>query len=340
MRRLAHRLNELKAAAIRRAWERVRRPLQKYLYPLDAARIRTALRDVGVERGMTLCVHSSLGRLGHVEGGADAVVDALLEEVGAEGCVVMPTFPIVRSMQELIDSGKTFDVRQTPSRMGVVTEVFRKRPDVRRSHHPTNSMAACGRGAEALLQGHELSRTPYGFATPYGRLAASSDAFVLMLETHVHSLLHHVQERAEFPTLFLPDERTVPYVDEQGRPRTMQTKVMRPRVPYFVAIPSRTGSEPDWAILHDYALIFPRHREAEVRRLGYRFAGFPAIHRRREELSRRGVLRTARLGRGEMGLLHIPSFVGLLEPEMRELIDTFRAFYDPERILARQLPYS
>jgi aminoglycoside 3-N-acetyltransferase len=49
------------------------------------------LRRLGVEPGMVLLVHSSLSHLGWAAGGAQAVVLALLEAVGRDGTLVMPT---------------------------------------------------------------------------------------------------------------------------------------------------------------------------------------------------------------------------------------------------------
>jgi aminoglycoside 3-N-acetyltransferase len=316
------------------------RPLRKVFAPVNRQAFANTFRRLGLARGNTVCVHASLSRFGYVDGGADAMIDALEETVGPEGCIMMPSFPTSGSMAQYLDAGESFDVRNSPSRVGLVTEVFRKRPGVLRSLHPTNPVTAWGRGAEALLRDHEQSLTPYGSNTPYGRLAEQDDALILMLETHIHSFLHHLQERVDFPPLFLPEEREACVIDYAGQQRKVRTRLMRPRVPYFVAIPSITGLEPDWAILHDFALMFPHRREQEVRRLGYRFDGCPTLYRRREELESTGALRTAWIGTGEIGFLHVKSFLALVEPEFRTLIERFRPFYDPDRIAALRLPYS
>ena len=50
-----------------------------------------ALYKVGVRQGQSIMVHTSLSSLGFVCGGAQHVIEALLECVGEEGTIMMPT---------------------------------------------------------------------------------------------------------------------------------------------------------------------------------------------------------------------------------------------------------
>ena len=59
---------------------------------IDQDLIAAGLRELGLGEGDCVGVHSSLRSFGHVEGGADAVIDALLEVVGPTGTVVMPAY--------------------------------------------------------------------------------------------------------------------------------------------------------------------------------------------------------------------------------------------------------
>jgi aminoglycoside N3'-acetyltransferase len=314
--------------------------VNKIFYRSDINDLVALFRDVGVKKGTTLCVHSSLSQLGYIEGGAEAIIDALQIAVGTEGTLLMPAFTMGGDMASQLESGATFDTRHTPASVGVIPETFRRSPDVLRSCHPTNSVAAWGPGAADILRQHDESITPFGHDTPYGRLASLEDSYILMLDTHIHSFLHHLQERVNFPNLFLPAEKTVKVIDAAGQTKLMTTMVMRPRTPYFVAIPSASATNPDWAILHDYALMFPKRRSLEARRLGYRFDGFDVLTARREKFIELGILKTKKLGRGELGLLTVRPFLNEIEPEFVSLIDRFRTHYDTEKIAALELPYS
>lgn len=318
---------------------RLRRKYISLRHKIDVKALNDAFDNVGLEAGMVVCAHSSLSQLGFIEGGPASIIDTLQTRLTTSGCLMMPSFPTAGAMADYISSGQVFDVRSSRSRVGALTEIFRKRPDVARSLHPTNSVAAWGQPKAYYLADHEKSITPYGRHTPFGRLAESDNTFILIMETHIHSYLHHLQERVDFPNIHLPGLADAKLINTDGQSVQMQTKVMRPRIPYFVAIPSRGGAAPDWAVLHDFFLLFTRAQAHHARAIGYRFAGYPKIGARRQELEASGILRSAQLGRGEIGLLNVRAFTERVEPEIRDLIERFRPFYDPDSIAALNLPY-
>ena len=49
--------------------------------------LKNALIDLGVEKGMILEVHSSLGSFGELEGGAETLINTLKELVTEEGSI-------------------------------------------------------------------------------------------------------------------------------------------------------------------------------------------------------------------------------------------------------------
>src|SRR5258708_3396939 len=60
--------------------------------PRTRAGLAHDLAALGVAPGMTVIVHASLGRLGLVVGGAPIVIRALMDALGPDGTLVMPTF--------------------------------------------------------------------------------------------------------------------------------------------------------------------------------------------------------------------------------------------------------
>jgi len=130
--------------------------------------IKAGLRKHGLKKGDSVGVHSSLRSFGHVEGGADAVIDALLETVGKEGNVMMSTHSANlgkdQRTPEEIAMGVSwllkilpYDPEKTPVTTGIIPETFRKRKGVIRGSHPSHSVAASGPKAKELSEGwHRL----------------------------------------------------------------------------------------------------------------------------------------------------------------------------------------
>lgn len=103
---------------------------------------------LNLKRGETIIVHTSYKSLGGVEGGADTVIDVMRELVGKDGTVMFPAFNF-QSWTEM----HYFDVLETPSKMGAITETARLRPDAKRTPHPIYSFSVLGARAG------EFSRT-------------------------------------------------------------------------------------------------------------------------------------------------------------------------------------
>ncbi len=152
------------------------------------------LRQIGIEAGMTLLMHSSLSSFGWVCGGPVAVVQALMDVVTPEGTIVMPTHtsglsdpaqwqhpPVPYEWWQIIyDTMPAFDPQVTPtSYMGRIVEVFRTWPCVLRSNHPADSFAAWGYHAQHITANHTLD---YGLGegSPLARIY-DLDGWVLLV---------------------------------------------------------------------------------------------------------------------------------------------------------------
>ncbi|MBK8903618.1 MAG: AAC(3) family N-acetyltransferase [Anaerolineaceae bacterium] len=156
--------------------------------------IIAGLTTLGVASGNKVLVHSSLSSFGHVEGGADTVIDAILDVIGEDGTMLVPTLTGHEGLSA--DNPPIFDPTHTPCWTGTIPESFRKRPCAVRSCHPTHSVAAIGSDASHLTEGHQFSITPCDALSPYGKLAKLKDSFILLVGvTHESStMFHHIEE--------------------------------------------------------------------------------------------------------------------------------------------------
>lgn len=164
-------------------------------YSFDAGRLRRELTKLGLQQGDTLFVHSSFDAFAGFQGKPNEVNQALQGCVGSAGLLMMPTMSFTGSAIELARSNTLFDVRRTPSRMGLLSEIFRRSPGVVRSVHPTHPVACWGADAAAVAQGHHLSQTPCGRGTPFEALLRRRGKIVLLgTGIDVLTFYHHLEE--------------------------------------------------------------------------------------------------------------------------------------------------
>jgi len=170
------------------------------------------LLRLGGEPGDVLLVHSALSSLGRVDGGADTVIQALLDVLSPRGTLMMPTFA----------GPPPFDVRNTPSNLGLITETFRRYPGVIRSFHPTHSVAVLGPRANELVHEHIKSPTAMGRDTPFGRLIEMNGKILLLgVDNDRNTTMHTLEIYAQ--ACYLTD-RDASYLDDRGRLQTLRVK--------------------------------------------------------------------------------------------------------------------
>ena len=136
------------------------------------ADIVAGLQEIGLKEGNTVIVHTSLSSIGYVCGGAQTVIEALIEVVGEDGTIMMPTqswknldpetgvhWDVSEQDWDTIrENWPAYDKKITPTNtMGAVAEMFRSWPGASRSDHPARSVAAWGRHSVYLTEKHDLS---------------------------------------------------------------------------------------------------------------------------------------------------------------------------------------
>jgi aminoglycoside 3-N-acetyltransferase len=159
-------------------------------------RLIADLSELGVPAGRPLLVHASLSKIGNVKGGAEAVIDALLQVIGPDGTLVTGAGTPENSTTSRAFQARTagftpeqvaeycatmpaFDRATTPTSIGAIAEALRTTPGACRSAHPQSSFVAVGREARALMAGHRI-RCHLGEASPLAKLY-ERDALILLL---------------------------------------------------------------------------------------------------------------------------------------------------------------
>ena len=181
---------------------------------VDRREIETGLRSLGLPCGAVVLTHSSLRSLGNVIGGADAVIDAIMEVIGPKGTLVVPTL----TFEGFEKAGRRFDARTQPSESGLVTEKLRLRREARRSLHPLSSAAALGADAESITAHHE--DTPCGPGSPYWEVwRREGHTLFIGVEFACNSLFHVAEEVAAPAYLTYDFESDVAVTDCGGNVR-------------------------------------------------------------------------------------------------------------------------
>jgi aminoglycoside N3'-acetyltransferase len=174
-------------------------------------RLVTDLSRLGVAEGDLLMVHASLRAVGPVEGGADGVIDALEAAVGPSGTLLMTVgarddWAWVNERPEsdraeLLREAEPFDCLTTPADpdVGVLAEVFRRRPPTRVSDHPEGRFAASGPLAGRLVEDVPWDDY-YGPGSPLERfLGAGGRVLRLGADLDTLTVLHYAEYVAPVP---------------------------------------------------------------------------------------------------------------------------------------------
>lgn len=154
-----------------------------------------------------LMVHSSVNHmLPYYRGTPLELVHMLIDFCGPNRTLVMPAFyfgvPKIGSVVETFQARPFFDLKKTPSQMGLITELFRRTQGVIQSRHPVYRVSAFGPLAKELVEGHENASGPAGFGSPFEYMATHNTLIIGIGKSFdVMTQVHHVDEimANEFP---------------------------------------------------------------------------------------------------------------------------------------------
>ena len=151
----------------------------------------------GIEKGDVILIHSNISRTLRrfkkqgVTLNASDVLESFRAIVGEEGTLLFPLFNY--------DMGQPFDIRNTASKMGILTETARRYLGAVRTGNPMYSFAVIGHRANEFRG--LCNYSGYGADSPFTRLKELDGKIaVLDLEDQASmTFYHHVEEMEKVP---------------------------------------------------------------------------------------------------------------------------------------------
>lgn len=154
---------------------------------LDRDALVRDLCALGLRAGDSVYVHTSMKRIGWIEGGAQTLLEALEACLGPEGTLAVPTHTLS------FDREAPYDPRTTPTRLGTFPNAVWRDPRAFRSGHASHSSAAIGAKAAWLTQGHDPHHA-LGFDSPLHRLYRDGGRVLLLGVTYRSCTALHLAE--------------------------------------------------------------------------------------------------------------------------------------------------
>lgn len=173
-------------------------------------------RASGINPGDTVLLHSNVSntlrrikKLGE-KPSLKIILNSFLDAVGNKGTLVFPLFNFD------FTKGVTFNLQETPSHMGALTELARKHPDALRTGHPIYSFAAIGANANKFAGVNNFSG--YGKDSPFGILhQLKGKIAILDLPDQNSMTFYHFVEEMSDVTYRYHKTFTAPYEDVKGK---------------------------------------------------------------------------------------------------------------------------
>jgi len=154
--------------------------------------IEKSLQKVGIKKGDIIFIHSditSFGKIGNIknkEAFLEAIINSFKNIVGKRGTIIMPTFTYSFTKNEI------YDINKTPSTVGVLTEYFRKMPNVKRSTDAIFSVSVFGQNKEYFTN---TGLNCFGEDSIFEKLYNKNVKLIFFGDTFDMTYLHFIEQR-------------------------------------------------------------------------------------------------------------------------------------------------
>ena len=172
-------------------------------------------RSGGIDAGDVVLVHSNLRRLYRrylkygIRLSPEQILQSLIEAVGSAGTLLLPLYNFD------FTKGSVFDISNTPSQMGALTEAGRLHTDAVRTGHPIYSFVAIGRRSPDFA--NVENKSGYGEDSPFAILhqMGGKIAILDLPDQNSMTFYHYVEEMMNVPYRYHKFFRG-PYIDRNG----------------------------------------------------------------------------------------------------------------------------
>jgi len=158
----------------------------------------TLIKDIeklGLKKDCTVLIHSSYKSIGDVDGRADTVLDAFIEYM-KDGLLAFPT----HSWNTVNSEHPNFYLNETKVCIGILPELFRQRPNVLRSIHPTHSVSAIGKNAYEFIKDDVDAETPCGINSTWHKMYEYYGYIIFLgAKMTTNTFIHGVEEWVGIP---------------------------------------------------------------------------------------------------------------------------------------------
>jgi len=190
---------------------------------------RLLTEKLGIEKGMVVYIHSSVDKL-NVNFSAFELLELLIKAVGKEGTLLFPCWHYKgRAEDFLSQTGAVFNVKKSPTVMGLLPELARRHKNAFRSLHPTASTVALGKLAEEFTKEHHFDLYPNGEKSPLYKIIHHNGKIIGLGEKTVSLSFVHVVEdimKEKFPVKTLSDKPvTCKVVNYSGKEQEISTYI-------------------------------------------------------------------------------------------------------------------
>ena len=178
--------------------------------------LKEQLKQLGILPSDRVVIHTSMRAIGETEDGPNGVIDAFCEYL-SEGMLIIPT----HTWAYVTPEKPIYDVKTTPSNLGIIPATAAFRKDGVRSLHPTHSMWVWGKGAEDYVKGEETAPSPTPVGYGWDKMAEAGFQILLIgVDNTKNTFIHTIDEQAKLPDRIGADVDTYTVIDYDGNRHT------------------------------------------------------------------------------------------------------------------------